>query len=548
MKLFPTIACLLVCVSSLAQSKKIDSLSIKIDKLFAQYNKTTPGAAIGVVRNGKVIFKKGYGMANLEYDLPITTTSIFDIASVSKQFAGVAISMLVQEGKINLTDDIHKYVPEVPDFGHTITINHLVHHTSGLRDWPEGLNVAGWRWNEDFSWDDILRMLRHQKDLDFPPGENYSYSNTGYNLLALTVERVSGKSFRQWTEENIFKPLQMTNTHFHDKESEIVKNMAYSYHKDDNGYQKNMTGLTALGSSSLFTNVDDLCRWSIHFLGRIEARDPVYLRMLETIPLNNGGKNTYGFGVGHNEVGGLKTIQHTGSWAGYRTVLTNYPEEKLSIVLLGNDAAFSSNATAIQVAKIVLGSKMKFAPGAVETIKDQPTIPLNVEVARKQEGTYKLGDGWYVTLSLEDGVLMTQAIGESKFPTKPKSDSTIWIDDYDASATFVKSNDGSITALKYRGIVAPKIIPVRIDLSRMDQYTGTFYSEEFETLYKIDYKEQKLVLHHMRLGDFEMKPDIGQADAFVSGMGKMEFVVEGGKVTGFKLSRGRVKNLKFKKL
>lgn len=552
MKLLASVACILVCVSSFAQKKKVDpkvdSLTIKIDALFANYNKITPGVAIGITQNGKVIFKKGYGMANLEYDLPITTSSIFDIASVSKQFAGLAISTLVQQGKVSLTDDVHKYVPEVPDFGQTITVNHLVHHTSGLRDWPEGLNVAGWRWNEDFSFEDIMRMLKHQKDLDFAPGEKYSYSNTGYNLLAVIVERVSGKSFREWTDENIFTPLQMTNSHFHDQESKIVKNMAYSYHKEGDGYRNNMTGLTALGSSSLFTNVDDLTKWAIHFLARIEAKDPIYLRMLETIPLNNGDKNTYGFGVGHNETGGLKTVQHTGSWAGYRTVLANYPEEKLSIVILGNDAAFGSNSAAIQVAKIIFGSKMKLPAGSVDNIKDQPTVALNPEIAKKQEGTYKLGEGWYVSLTLENGVLMTQANGEPKFSTKPKSDSTIWIDDYNASATFVKAKDGSINALKYKNMVAPKIVPIKVDLSKLDQYTGTFYSEEFETLYKIDYKGNKLMMHHMRLGDFELTPDIGQTDAFVSGIGKMEFSSENGKITGFKLSRGRVKNLKFKKL
>jgi CubicO group peptidase (beta-lactamase class C family) len=549
MKLLASLVCVLIAFNTVAQ-KKTDSLTSKLDGIFSNYNnKSGPGVAAAIVQNGKTIFKKGYGMANLEYDIPITSASIFDIASVSKQFAGLAISILVQEGKISLSDDIHKYVPEVPDFGHTITISHLVHHTSGLRDWPEGLNVAGWRWNEDFSFNDIMRMIKHQKDLDFVPGSKYSYSNTGYNLLAVTVERVTGKSFREWTDENIFTPLQMPNSHFLDEESKLVKNMAYSYHKEKDSYHKNMTGLTALGSSSLFTNVDDLCKWVLHFETRVTAKDPVYLRMLETVPLNNGDKNSYAFGLGLGEMSGLRTVSHTGGWAGYRTVILNFPDEKLSIILLGNDASFNSYGTAGEVAKAVLGSKLKSTNNTIaDKIKDQPTVPLNPEIARKQEGTYRLGDNWFVTLTLENGVLMTQANGEPKFPTTPKSDSTIWIVAYNASATFVKSKDGVINTLKYRGFTAPRIVPLKIDQSLLGHYAGTYYSEEFETIYKIDYSNNKLMLHHMRLGDFELSPDIVLAGAFTCGMGRMEFLTENGKVTGFKLSRGRVKNLKFIKL
>jgi len=550
MKLLTSLLCVLIAFTTLAQ-KKTDSLTIKLDALFSNYNnKTGPGVAVGITQNGKTIFKKGYGLANMEYDIPITSASIFDIASVSKQFAGLAISMLVQQGKISLSDDIHKYVPEVPDFGQTITINHLVHHTSGIRDWPEGLNVAGWRWNEDFSFEDIKRMIKHQKDLDFVPGTKFSYSNTGYNLLAMIVERVTGKSFREWTRENIFTPMQMTNSHFHDKESELVKNMAYSYHKENDGYQKYMTGLTAVGSSSLFTNVDDLCKWVVNFEARVVAKDPIYLRMLETVPLNNGEKNTYAFGLALEESSGLKTVSHTGGWAGYRTVILNFPDEKVSVILLGNGGMFNAFGTAGDVAKIVIGSKLKPNNDNTNTdkIKEQPTVALKPEVAKKQEGTYKLGESWYVTLTLENGVLMTQANGEPKFPTVSKSDSTIWIDAYNASATFVKSKDGSINSLKYRGFVAPRIEHTKPDLSQMDQYSGTYYSEEFETNYKIDYSNNKLVMRHMRLGDFELTPDIMTAGVFSCDMGRMEFTTDNGKVTGFKLSRGRVKNLKFVKL
>jgi CubicO group peptidase (beta-lactamase class C family) len=245
---------------------------------------------------------------------------VFDIASVSKQFAGFAISTLLQDGKIALDDDIRKYLPEVPDFGKTITIKHLLHHTSGLRDWPQTLNVAGWRWDEVFSFQDIMRMVKNQKELDFDPGTKHMYSNTGYNLLAAIVEKVSGESFREWTDENIFTPLNMSTSHFLDDHQTIIKNLAYSYHRSGDQFAKSSTGLTAYGSSSLFTTVEDLSKWVINFDKQVASKNPVYTRMLEDGVLNHGDKVGYGYGLGFGEEGKLKTVSHTGGWAGYRTI------------------------------------------------------------------------------------------------------------------------------------------------------------------------------------------------------------------------------------
>ena len=204
-----------ICLSNILAwpglSCQVDSVSrnSEIDAIFEKYNsKTGPGCAVAVISNGQEVYTKGFGSANLEYDIDISPSTVFDIASVSKQFTGLAISTLLQEEKIGLDDDIRKYLPDVPDFGKIITIRHLIHHTSGLRDWPQTLNVAGWRWDEVFSFQDIMRMVKNQKELDFDPGTQHMYSNTGYNLLAAIVEKVSGKSFREWTHENIFEPLK----------------------------------------------------------------------------------------------------------------------------------------------------------------------------------------------------------------------------------------------------------------------------------------------------------------------------------------------------
>ncbi len=521
-----------------------------IDAIFEKYNsKTGPGCAVAVIQNGEVVYTKGYGSANLEYDVSITPSTVFDIASVSKQFAGFAISTLIQEGKIALDDDIRKYLPEVPDFGKTITIKHLVHHTSGLRDWPQTLNVAGWRWDEVFSFQDIMRMVKNQKELDFEPGTQHMYSNTGYNLLAAIVAKVSGKSFREWTEENIFSPLNMNSSHFLDDHKKIIKNLAYSYDRSGNEFSKSPTGLTAYGSSSLFTSVEDLCKWVINFDKQIASKNPVYTRMVEDGTLNNGTKVGYGFGLGLGEEGGLKTVSHTGGWAGYRTVIINFPDEKFSCIILSNAADFNPYGYSIDVAKLLLKDIFKATENKADNVKDMPTVKVNTSFAKKTTGMYELGPGWYVTITLEDNKLMTQANGEDKFPMTPKSDSVYWVDAYGAAITFVKDKGDEVNSLRYRWISSAKrIIPVQIDTIQFSNYAGTYFSEELVSEYKIDLVDGRLVMHHMRLGDFDLQPDPVRADQFNSQVGSVLFVKDDQeKFVGFRLSGGRVKNLRFDK-
>jgi CubicO group peptidase (beta-lactamase class C family) len=527
-----------------------DSTTADIDAVFEKYNmKTGPGCAVAVIHHGEVVHSKGYGMANLEYDIRITPSTVFDIASVSKQFAGLAISTLIEEGKIALDDDIRKYLPEVPDLGKVITIRHLVHHTSGLRDWPQTLNVAGWRWDEVFSFQDIMRMVKNQKELDFEPGEKHSYSNTGYNLLAAIVAKVSGKTFREWTDENIFTPLQMSSSHFLDDHSTVIKNPAYSYYPSGDEFRKSVTALTAYGSSSLFTTLEDLSRWVIHFDKQIASKNPVYTRMLEDGTLNDGNKVGYAFGLSLGKEGKLNTISHTGGWAGYRTAIVNFPDENFSCILLSNAADFNPYGNALEVAKLFLKDKLKTEESKTDDVKDMPTVKVNTVFAKKCTGMYQLGEGWYVTITLENDQLMTQANGEDKFPMAAKSDSVYWVDDYGASMTFKKNKEGDVNSLRYRWVDdAKRITPLPVNTAQFRTYTGTYYSEELAAQYKVDLTDAKLMIHHMRLGDFDLQPDPITEDLFTCRIGVIRFVKDQQKkVTGFKLSGGRVKNIHFDK-
>lgn len=529
---------LLSCFSAIAQDNPAD-----IDTLFNVYNRSgAPGVAVLIVKDGKVVFKKGYGMANLEHNIPISPTTVFDIASVSKQFTGFAISTLIQEGKISPDDDIHKYLPDVPQFGKTITIRHLIHHTSGLRDWPATLHAAGWRWDEAFTFEDIMRMVKQQKELDFEPGSQYSYSNTGYNLLAAIVAKVSGKTFPEWMDEHIFKPLNMHSSQVSDDYSKVIRSLAGSYYSIGNEYYKSNDLLTAYGSSSIFTTVEDLSAWVIHFQEALDRKDPVYVRMIETDELNNKQKINYAYGLDVTNDNGIRNISHNGGWAGFRTVISTYPDQKMAIILLSNNSNFNPDANANTIANLFLKRAKPASGQNREDLSGWPTVKVDTLVLKKYTGSYQLGAGWYVTFTLENGHMMVQANGEDKYQTDTKSDTVLWVPAYHSSVTFRDITDKA-GALKYRDIIAKRVTPVKAELSN---YVGTYYSEELETAYRLSVENGKLVAHHMRLGDFTFEPDLIVAERFSSNNGTINFFKdEQKKIAGFRLTNGRIKNILF---
>lgn len=547
MKLCLTSLLLLFGLSASAQNQPQTEKSI--DSVFRNYDtKTGPGVAVLIVKDQQVIFKKGYGIANLEYDEPITPASVFDIASVSKQFTGYAISTLIQQGKISEDDDIHKYLPDVPQYSHKITIHNLIHHTSGIRDWPMTLNLAGWRWDEDFLFDDIMRMVKYQKDLDFEPGSKFSYCNTGYNLLAEIVGKVSGKPFPQWVKENIFTPLSMNSSVVMSDHQKVIKRLATSYYGNGDGAGKINDALIAYGSSSIYTNTQDLAKWVIFFQKGIESKDPVIERMLQTDTLTNKEKNNYAYGlfIDDNDHG-LHSISHDGGWAGYHTLIKNYPGEKLSIILLSNAADFNTDAGGLEVAKVFLKDKLKAGPQR-ENLQNVPTVKVNEMQLEKYTGSYQLGTGWYVTFTVENGNLMVQANGEDKFSTAAKSDSVFWVQGYGSSFTFRDIKDKAYT-IKYRNIIAKRIVPISVTTNQLNDFVGRYHSEELETDYKVTLDNGKLSIYQIRLGDVPLDPDLAINDQFSTRIGSINFTRDAqGKVNGLNVSGGRPKNVRFVKI
>lgn len=334
-----------------------------------------PGASAAVMKDGKFIFSKGYGYADLESDRKITPTTIFHVASVSKQFTAFAMAMLADQGKLSLNDDIRKYLPELYDFGTPITINHLVHHTSGLRDQWNLLMMAGWRLDDVITQKQIMRIVSRQRELNFKPGEEFLYCNTGFTLMGEIVQRVTGQTLAQWSKENVFDKLGMTNTFFYDDHEKVVPNRAYSYFKDGRTgeFKKAVLSYANAGATSLFTTAEDLCKWAQNFETMTVGNAKVMSMMQERFILNNGDTTDYAMGVSIGKYRGRKTISHSGGDAGYRSFLVWFPEDHTAIAVASNYAQFGPGGLAFAEASVVLGDKLE--PRKEDIIPSEPARP-----------------------------------------------------------------------------------------------------------------------------------------------------------------------------
>ena len=348
----------------------------RVDAVFAPYDTdSSPGCAVAVYDGDRIAYRKAYGMANLDHDVKLTSSSVFHVASVSKQFTGAAILLLAADGKLSLDDDIRKYLPELPDFGRRITIRHLANHTSGIRDQWDLLSLAGWRYSRDLiTDDDVLELLVRQKDLNFSPGERHMYSNSGFTLMALIVSRVSGKSFREFTTERIFKPLGMTNTRFRDNFSEIVKNQAYGYVPSGQSFRLAVTNFDTAGATSLLTTVEDLLAWHANFDTKRIGGEDLQAKLLQRGVLNAGTSIEYAFGITHGRHRGLATVGHGGADAGYRADFVRFPDRRLGIATLCNIGSANPAQLSRRVADIFLPD-LPAAPAAPPPASGASTAP-----------------------------------------------------------------------------------------------------------------------------------------------------------------------------
>jgi CubicO group peptidase (beta-lactamase class C family) len=349
-----------------------DDKTAQVDKLFAGWDTTaTPGLALAVIRDGAVIYKRGYGMAKLEDGLVMTPAKIFDVGSVSKQFTAACVALLVREGRIWLDDDIRKYFPEIPAYERPITIRHLIHHTSGIRDYNSLLAFAGFRAESDCpTVEESREIIFRQKKLNDLPGKEFSYTNSGYFLLGQLVERISGKSLNAFAQERIFRPLGMRHTFFQEDHTRIIADRATGYDPAGDTFKIDMSNWDETGDGNVYTSVEDLTLWDQAFYSNALGRDVMDMVQTHGV-LNDGTEIDYAWGLRVRSYRGLKLVEHGGAWAGFRAQIIRFPEQRFSVIALANRSDFDGSAC-FKIAEIYLGDLM----GAIEPpAKPRPTLP-----------------------------------------------------------------------------------------------------------------------------------------------------------------------------
>ncbi len=443
----------------------------KIDAVFVNYDKTdSPGCALGLIKGGQLIYARGYGMANLEHGIPNGPKLVYDIGSTSKQFTAASIVLLAQQGKLTLDDEVRKWIPELPQYQRPVTIRHLLHHTSGLRDYLTLFNLAGVNFDDVTTEADALKIIARQKELNFTPGDEWLYSNSGFFLLSIIVKRASGKSLAEFARENIFEPLGMKHTLFLDNHKRIVPGRATGYSPaPKGGFQIEMSGFEQTGDGAVQTSVEDLLLWDRNFYEPKVGGAALLKQLLEKGVLNDGKAHPYALGLFVDDYKGLPQVSHGGSWAGYRAELMRFPEHKFSIACLCNLAASNPTGLAQQVADIYLADSFK--PGK---------LPV------------KLLPG--------GGPQNSPAPGEAFAPSA----------------------------------------------ERLGEFTGTYYSEELDTTYKLSVEDGKLTTANRNGNKRSLQPTV--TDAFRAG--GLQFVFQRnakGEIESFGVQAGRTRNLLFMK-
>lgn len=531
------------------------SLKSRVDAVFAAWNRPdSPGCALGVVQNGKLVFQQGYGRANLEHDIPITSSTVFYIASASKQFTAASILLLARQGKLSLDDGIQKYLPELPPYDSPVTIRHLMHHTSGINDYFELFTLSGQRLDDVHSEEEILEMLARQKSLGFKPGEYFLYSNSGYFLLGVIVRRASGKSLAQFAEEQIFKPLGMSHSLFHDSRTRLVKNRAHGYFSGKDGEFRNyLTQFDGVGDGGLMTTVEDLFRWNQALEQGTLAGKDFAATLLAPGRLNNGQTLNYASGLMSNSFRGLQTVSHGGSFIGFRSELLRFPEKRLSVICLCNHNAIDATRLAKDVAALFLDQEIIESSREVSAVESVPQLPLSETGVTEGNIVFRepaTGSIW--RFSTADGKLTASVDGESFRLTPTGSHRFRSLDaplELDLEFQMQSPNQPFGLQVKVEGQTPVKLDAVKVMLLSAEQlaeFAGNYYSSELQTVYQLFVHEEKLFLRVKNRSDSEAVPVL--PDLFrVEGKNLSFSRNAEGRITGFVLSSGRIHNLRFTK-
>lgn len=532
--------------------EKPTTIEGQIDAIFSSWdNPKSAGGAVGVMKDGEVVYAKAYGAASLEYNIPNTPETLFNTGSVSKQFTAMGIVVLHQQGKLSIDDDIRKYLTDLPDFGHTITIRHLLHHTSGLRSLHALFNIAGWRDDDSKTNADLRRVMKYQKELNFKPGEEYLYCNTGYMFMADIIEEVTGQKFADWMKSSVFNPLEMTNTYAEDKYNRIVPNNATSYHFNYGTFERAIEYWGYVGSGNVHSNIDDVLLWLSNFYAPKQGWESAF-KMLQTLDaFNNGGHNNYAFGVIVDDFNGTKRIGHNGAVGGFRASAASFPDEKLNVVVLSNFSSSNVGQKNNQTANLFIkesGKENEFNSKLPNAIAYDP------KDLKKFEGQFwNAKESYSRKIYVKNDTLTYHRSPENESKLVPigKSKFKMLGVEVDLVAEFVyKGNelDKMLVSINDDAPIVMEAFDV-FSASEVDKnaFVGTYYSPELETQYRFYIENDELKWRHIRHGEYTVKfigKNILQMVPNVMIKAKRNSKDD---VIGFYVTNGRVRNLWFEK-
>ena len=528
------------------------STQTAVDEIFARFNSETPGCAIGIYRADEAVYCRGYGMSNLEHEIAITPQSIFHVASISKQFTAMCIAILQEDGRLHVDDPVQRHLPELPTYEYPVTIRHLLHHVSGIRDQWTMLRLCGFREDDLVTEADCFDLVKRQQETNFTPNDMYMYSNSGYTMLAMIVKAVSGKTLRKFAHERIFQPLGMTSTHVHDDHTEIVPGRTQAYvPKDDGGYQISIPVFDVVGTTSLFTTVEDFAKWNANFASGMVG-GAMLPEMQTPGEFNDGTAREYGWGLEIKTWRGQPRVGHDGADHGYRACYFRLPELDFGVTVFTNLSTGLPRELAEAVADVVLKGLLD----PFETVDTTPNAPVP---ATSYRGAYAgpEDNGLSTHLLLEEnGDEIQIQLGEKPNTLVAANDNTftlqqgygkIWATDVDEAgqATVIKVRIGAGTITTYTRVP-------EIQDASLPAFIGKYHCPELDIAIEIDEGPNgDLIWKQRKIGTRPCARLDGSTFGMSSlgGSQRLEFSFPPeGMADGFRLSAGRVRNLRFNRV
>jgi len=536
---------IVVCgVALVAIAKTHADTDGQVDRLFSKWTDSTPGCAVGVATDGKAVLAKAYGMADLEHDVKNTPDTIFEAGSVSKQFTAAAMLLLAREGKLSLDDPVKKYVPELPQYEMPLTIRHMLNHTSGLRDWGSVAAISGWpRTTRVHTHAHVLDIVSRQKSLNFPSGTRWSYSNTGFNLAAVIVSRVSGMSFPDFTRTRIFEPLGMKDTSWRDDHTRVVKRRAVAYDETKDGFHTDMPFEQVYGNGGLLTTVGDLLKWNENFTTPKVGDASFVAEQQQPGRFNDGRVHDYALGLMVATYKGVRQVEHSGSTAGYRAHLARYPDQHVSVAVLCNVSSGNATQAAHSVADVYLGDRAKM-PAAPTATYSMTSADLEAASGLYRNATTGVpltiardGDVLRVERGQPDG--LNPQRGQPLVATSASSFVTATGQKWQLAGRTLRMTDPFGTVDTYERVTSAKP-----SIAQLNELAGTYASDEAETTLTVAVNGDALVIR--RRPDTTLKLTPVYADAFTAPqLGLVIFRRDAGHVTALGVVEDRVWDMRF---